>query len=163
MCVPLASTRTHSCTKRHIDMDANMTTLEAALEAAVNRSVTLPVSERPAFIGRCLIASHHGLEPPHSPESNITEDAAVLLLQMQELQTTLSAALNAANGQPGWPLLAVGRHLTQLADVVIAPAAASSRASPSTAITAGSMDSDAAAAAEICLRAAPRGGESATP
>ena len=79
-----------------------MTTLEAALEAAVNRSVTLPVSERPAFIGRCLIASHYGREPPHSPESNITEDAAVLLRQMQELQTTLSAALNAARGQPGW-------------------------------------------------------------
>ena len=127
-------------------MDANVTTLQAALEAAVNRSVTLPVSERPGFIGRCLIASHYGRELPHSPESNITEDAAVLLRQMQELQTTLSAALNAAKGQPGWPLLAVGRHLTQLADVVIAPAAAPFQASPSTAITAGSMDSDAAAA-----------------
>lgn len=112
-------------------MDANVTTLQAALEAAVNRSVTLPVSERPAFIGRCLIASHYGRELPHSPESNITEDAAVLLRQMQELQTTLSAALNAAKGQPGWPLLAVGRHLTQLADVVIAPAAAPFQASPS--------------------------------
>ena len=91
------------CTKRYIDMDANMTTLEAALEAAVNRSVTLPVSERPAFIGRCLIASHHGLEPPHSPERQWRETP--------EQQHERDNAANAEVGLVASALDVAGREL----------------------------------------------------
>lgn len=87
----------------------NLATLQAALHIATNRSAALSLSEKPAFIGRCLLATFNG-EP--LPESNTS--AQVDTSDVQELAAILTAAIKAARGQEGWPLLALGRELTRV-------------------------------------------------
>lgn len=81
--------------------------LQAALHDAVNRSAGLPLSEKPASIGRCLLATVDGEalpEPNSIAQEVVTSDAP-------ELAKILTAAVSAARGQQGWPLLGRGYPL----------------------------------------------------
>ena len=56
--------RHYTRTAKRKVMDNDLATLQAALDAAVNRSMPLPMSQKPFFIGRCLQAAHEGQELP---------------------------------------------------------------------------------------------------
>ena len=84
--------------------------LEAALQAAVQRCVDLRVAraERAAFVGRCLLAAHDKREPPAAPAAQAQDLSNV---ELQELEDTLTAAVNDAWEREGWPLRAVAEQL----------------------------------------------------
>ena len=87
--------------------------LNAALNAAVQRCVDLRVAraERAAFIGRCLLAAHGKHEPPAAPAAPAAQAHDLSNMELQELEDTLTAALNNASGREGWPLRAVAEQL----------------------------------------------------
>ena len=92
--------------------EADVTILQQALQRALNAlPMSLPPAGRPAFIAEQLIANHEG--KPLAPGSTASRgqtnrrEKAVL----QELESLLTTAINAAYGQPGWPLRAVAERL----------------------------------------------------
>ena len=98
--------------------------LEVALKDALKLAAPLPAAERPAFIGRCLCAAHKGVEAP-SASTDAAPDPTSLKEDLPELSKILSAAVNAACGREGWPLLAVGNQLLSTANGAASTAEAS--------------------------------------
>ena len=98
--------------------------LEVALKDALKLAAPLPTAERPAFIGRCLCAAHKGVEAP-SASTDAAPDPTSLKEDLPELSKILSAAVNAACGREGWPLLAVGNQLLSTANGAASTAEAS--------------------------------------
>jgi hypothetical protein len=87
--------------------------LEGALTGSVRLSLGLPVDDRLGFISRYLRAADAGAElpslPPHAAGGPM--DAATV----SALAATLTAAVNATEGQPGSKLGAVASYLAERA------------------------------------------------
>ena len=94
--------------------EADVTILQQALQRAVSAlPLSMPPTGRAAFIAEQLLAEHEN-KPLAPGQTNRQERAA-----LKELEALLTTAVNAACGQPGWPLRAVAEKLggTQLLSV----------------------------------------------
>jgi hypothetical protein len=96
--------------------DPDLAVLEAALAAALRRAAPLPAAARLKFIGRSLLAAHAADKMPLVEDLPSASNLAALKGDVPELCKVLSAAVNAARGHQGWPLLAVGNQLLSAAN-----------------------------------------------
>ena len=71
--------------------------LEEELRTAVSASLSLRAAERPAYIGRHLLAVLNGDAPPASPPLDLPAVAVGLAEELPPLQAVLSNAVQAAN------------------------------------------------------------------
>ena len=74
----------------------NLEELSEKLAKAISASLSLPQADRPAYIGRHLLAELEGAEPPASPPLDLSAAAVGLAVEVPPLEEVLSSALNAA-------------------------------------------------------------------
>ena len=89
--------------------------LEAALAVAVRAALPLPQMERPAFIGRHLLASIDDSQPtPQAPAGSSSTVEALGLAALSELLTRVVNTANAKRDESSWPIRSVGLSLSQM-------------------------------------------------
>ena len=91
--------------------------LEEKLRTAVSDSLSLPPAERPAFIGRHLLAQLNGAALPASPPLDLPAAAVGLAEELPKLQAMLSNAVNAASASTD-----SAPQLKLVADILLAAA-----------------------------------------
>ena len=69
----------------------------------------LPAAERAAFIGKHLMAQHRGTRPPQAVRRG--EPQPIDLMELKQLENTLTDAINSTRSRDGWPLRAVAEYL----------------------------------------------------
>jgi hypothetical protein len=95
--------------------EADVTALQQALQRAVMAlPLNVPPAGRAKFIAEQLLAEHEG--KPLAPVQTNRQENAVL----EELESLLTTAVNAACGHPGWPLRAVAERLSGMQPLVSA-------------------------------------------
>ena len=105
--------------------EAELDGLRQSLTVAVKASLMLPAPNRLAFVASWLLAEVQDQPLPTSGSEKLAGGTPAT--EMAAMAEVLTAAINAARGQPGWPTLAVAQQIQKsCADqlVVDAPAPA---------------------------------------
>ena len=88
-------------------LSADLRALERSLGAAIVASLPLLAPERPAFIGRHLLAQLDGAPLPVAEG----EERAPTEAEFRQLEELLSKHLNATKGMAGWPARCLAARL----------------------------------------------------
>ena len=120
--------------------------LETALSAAVRASLPLPQTDRPAFISTYLLAQLENATLPVAAGERSGKPAE-LQAELAVLSDLLTGVVNAARGQPGWPIKAVAAGLAN-AKIPTAAATATAAAAVGTSAAATAAAEEEASAKE---------------